>query len=155
MEKTTADLGSFVHMALVVPDAKLAAETWAELFGLPVPEVVVQVEGDYPIEDTVHYLRYRGEPWVTNFKIAKLDTPHFMIELIQPGDFGSFREYYEKHGTGLHHMAFVLGKKRDAMIEKLTKGMGFGLRVEGLHSKGDWTVVDTEDVLGTNLNIKR
>lgn len=46
-----------------------------------------------------------------------------------------------------------MGADRDKVISQL-KEMGFTERTIGVYPGSSWTIVDTEDVLGVNLNIK-
>lgn len=81
--------------------------------------------------------------------------PGFLIELHQVIDGPStFREFVEKHGYGVHHIGFEVGDARDAVIESLS-GLGFDTnRTLGIYPGSSWTIVDTEETLGVNLNIK-
>ena len=79
----------------------------------------------------------------------------FVLELHQPvsGD-STFREFLDRHGNGVHHIGFEAGSDRDAVIEHLA-GIGFDTnRTLGIYPGSSWTIVDTEDALGVNLNIK-
>ena len=42
---------------------------------------------------------------------------------------------------------------RDVVIEELD-GLGYLMRTIGMYPGGSWTIVDSEDSLGVNLNIK-
>ena len=51
-------------------------------------------------------------------------------------------------------MGFEVGDDRDEVIREL-KALGFDTeRTIGIYPGSSWTIVDTEDVLGVNLNIK-
>ena len=77
-----------------------------------------------------------------------------MIELHEPDEHPStFREFLDKHGNGVHHLGFQVGDKRDAIVGELSD-MGYDLRTVGYYPGSSWTIVDTEDDLGVNLNIK-
>ena len=65
----------------------------------------------------------------------------------------TFREFVRKHGYGVHHLGFKVGDRRDAVVEELEQ-RGYEMRTVGIYPDGSWTVADTEDVLGVNLNIK-
>ncbi len=79
----------------------------------------------------------------------------FVLELHQPvGGDSTFSEFLEKHGNGVHHIGFETGNDRDAVISHLSE-IGFDTdRTLGIYPGSSWTIVDTEDVLGVNLNIK-
>jgi 4-hydroxyphenylpyruvate dioxygenase-like putative hemolysin len=64
------------------------------------------------------------------------------------------RKFINKHGNGVHHLGFEVGDARDEVIREL-KEMGFDTeRTIGVYPGSSWTIVDSEDVLGVNLNIK-
>ena len=76
----------------------------------------------------------------------------FIIELHEPtGGDSTFQEFLDKHGQGVHHLGFEVGEKRDAIIKEL-EDAGFQMRTTGTNNT--WTIVDTEEQLGVNLNIK-
>jgi len=79
----------------------------------------------------------------------------FVLELQQPlGGDSTFHEFLKKHGNGVHHIGFEAGKDRDAVIDHLAE-IGFDTdRTLGIYPGSSWTIVDTEDALGVNLNIK-
>ena len=81
--------------------------------------------------------------------------PGFVIELHQLLNGPStFHEFVEKHGYGVHHIGFEVGDKRDSVIASLAEeGFDTG-RTVGFYPGSSWTIVDTEAVLGVNLNIK-
>jgi hypothetical protein len=54
----------------------------------------------------------------------------------------------------VHHIGFEVGEKRDAIIRALPDE-GFDTdRTLGIYPGSSWTIVDSEDTLGVNLNIK-
>ncbi len=56
--------------------------------------------------------------------------------------------------ASVHHLGFEVGDARDEVIREL-KEMGFDTeRTIGVYPGSSWTIVDSEDVLGVNLNIK-
>ena len=78
----------------------------------------------------------------------------FVIELHEPDENPStFREFLDKHGNGVHHIGFEVGDRRDAIVGELAD-MGYDLRTVGIYPGSSWTIVDTEEDLGVNLNIK-
>ena len=78
----------------------------------------------------------------------------FVIELHEPDENPStFREFLDKHGNGVHHIGFEVGDRRDTIVGELAD-MGYDLRTVGIYPGSSWTIVDTEEDLGVNLNIK-
>ena len=140
------DFGGFIQVAIIVEDIEKAAQKWAQLFNVPVPEIRLLPAG----EDKG--LRYRGEPANYALKLAVIQANGWIVELHEPDENPStFREFLNKHGNGVHHLGFCVGEKRDGVIAELEQ-MGYAMRTVG--SNNSWTIVDSEDDLGVNLNIK-
>ncbi|HEY5466178.1 MAG TPA: VOC family protein [Clostridia bacterium] len=138
----------FIQIAIVVKDIQKAAETWAEFFNIPVPEIRVTPAAVNPD------LTYRGKTACYGQKMAVIRAGKFVVELLEPDEQDStFREFLDKHGNGVHHLGFQVGEKRDAMIGELEE-MGYEMRTIGYYPGSSWTIVDSEDDLGVNLNIK-
>ena len=142
------NMDGFIQIAIVVEDIEKAAKTWAELFGIPVPKI----SETHPSHDV--QLTYRGKPAYYGRKMAVIRCNGFVIELLQPDESDStFREFLNKHGSGVHHLGFEVGVRRDAIVGEL-EGMGYAMRTVGYYPGSSWTIVDSEDDLGVNLNIK-
>ena len=141
----------FIQITIVVDDIQKAAKTWAELLNVPVPEIWVNhLEGneEYPYT-------YRGENIPCDLQMCVIPMGNWVLELHQVENTPStFREFQNKHAFGVHHVGFEVGNARDKVIQVL-KEMGFDTeRTIGIYPGSSWTIVDTEDVLGVNLNIK-
>ena len=139
----------FIQINIVVRDIEKAARKWGELLGIPTPEIRVN-----HLEGGENYT-YRGEPVSCDLKVADIPMNGFVIELHEPiGGPSSFQEFLDKHGNGVHHIGFEVGDDRDRVIQELSD-MGFDTeRTFGGYPGSSWTIVDSEDVLGVNLNIK-
>jgi len=138
----------FIQVCMVVEDIEKAAETWSKLFNVPKPEIMKDPARENPD------LTYRGKPAFYGIKMAVIQAGAFVVELIEPDDNPStFREFLDKHGNGVHHLGFEVGERRDAIIAEL-ESSGFDMRTVGYYPGSSWTVVDSEDSLGVNLNIK-
>ena len=144
--KANIDFMGFIQVGIVVRDIEKAAKTWAEFFNVPLPQVQVQEKG------LVAGMLVRGKPADFGRKKVVIKAGGWVVELFQPtGGDSTFQEYLDKHGEGVHHLGFEVGEKRDAVIEELEE-KGCQLRLIGPNNS--WTIVDTEDMLGVNLNIK-
>ena len=144
------NMNGFIQIALVVHDIEKAARTWADLFGVPVPAI----RDDKPSHNP--NLTYRGKEAYYGLKFAVIECRDrgFVIELHEPDEHDStFKEFLDKHGNGVHHIGFEVGERRDAIVGELEE-MGYALRTVGYYPGSSWTIVDTEDDLGVNLNIK-
>jgi len=139
----------FIQINIVVRDIELAARKWAELLGIEVPEIRIN-----HLEGGENYT-YRGEPVSCDLKVCDIPMDGFVIELHEPaGGPSSFQEFLDKHGNGVHHIGFEVGDLRDEVIGDMQKaGYDVG-RTLGIYPGSSWTIVDAEDSLGVNLNIK-
>lgn len=150
--KNPLDLNGFIQIAIIVENIDKARKEWAELLGVPVPEIVDQPKP----QGSIPGLSYRGKEASYGLKLAVIHAPQgFIIELHQMTDDcdSTFREFVRKHGYGVHHLGFKVGDRRDAVVEELEQ-RGYEMRTVGIYPDDSWTVADTEDVLGVNLNIK-
>lgn len=146
--QTPVQKEGFIQICIVVRDIAAAAEKWAALLGIPVP----QIHSSH-LEGNENYT-YRGNTVSCDLKVAAFDMGSFVIELHQPaGGESTFQEYLERHGNGVHHIGFEVGDNRDKIIQELTEA-GYGMRTVGYYPGSSWTIVDSEDALGVNLNIK-
>ena len=136
----------FIQINIVVGDIHKAAKAWAALLDIPVPEVRVnhlEYSEEFPYT-------YRGEPSTCDLLVCDIDMGSWVFD----EKASSFREFYDQHGNGVHHLGFEVGDLRDEVIQEL-QGLGFNTdRTFGAYTGSSWTIVDTEDVLGVNLNIK-
>jgi len=141
----------FIQINIVVDDIQRAAKAWATLLGVPEPEIWtnhLQTNGDNPYT-------YRGQDIPCDLQMCVIEMDGWVLELHQvDGTPSTFREFQDKHGFGVHHLGFEVGDARDDVIRELQE-MGFDTgRTIGIYPGSSWTIVDSEDVLGVNLNIK-
>lgn len=143
------DLKNFIQICIVVENLEEAVAYWSKLFQIKDPQIVVNEPSRS--ED----LTYRGEIAEYGMKMAIIEAGNFLIELVEPDENPStFREFLNKHGSGVHHLGFEVGDKRDAIVNELETKEGFEMRTVGYYPGSSWTVVDSEDKLGVNINIK-
>jgi methylmalonyl-CoA/ethylmalonyl-CoA epimerase len=143
-------LAGMIQIAVVVEDIERALDHWCELLGAERPEV--RVSGPEPDPDQT----YRGEIAAYQLKLAVIECPErgFVLEVQEPDHNPStFREFLTAHGPGVHHIGFAVGDARDAVVGEL-EAMGYAMRTVGFYPGGSWTIVDGEERLGVNLNIK-
>jgi len=142
----------FIQVTIVVSDIRRAAKAWAALLGVDEPEIWVN-----HLESNIEYpYTYRGkDDKPCDLQMCVIDMGSWVLELHEIDDRPStFREFINKHGNGVHHLGFEVGDARDEVIREL-KEMGFDTeRTIGIYPGSSWTIVDSEDVLGVNLNIK-
>ena len=141
----------FIQINIIVDDIQRSAKAWAALLGVPEPEIWVnhlKTNGD-------NIYTYRGQEIPCDLQMCVIDMGSWVLELHQvDGTPSTFREFQDKHGVGVHHLGFEVGDDRDEVIREL-KELGFDTdRTLGIYPGSSWTIVDTEDALGVNLNIK-
>lgn len=150
-EKGIINKDQFIQVALVVDDIQKAAKAWSKLLGIKQPEIWMnhmRSNPGYP------YL-YRGQDVPCDVQMCVIDMGSWALELHQIDNTPStFREFQDKHAFGVHHLGFEVGDDRDKVIQFL-KDMGYDVdRTLGVYPGSSWTIVDAEDELGVNLNIK-
>jgi len=143
------DKSGFIQINIVVADIQKAAAKWAEILGIEKPPIV-----ERHLEGGENYT-YRGKPVSCDLLVCDIDMGNFILELHQPnGGESSFQEFLDKHGNGVHHIGFEVGNRRDAVIADLKEAGLDTDRTLGIYPGSSWTIVDGEDDLGVNLNIK-
>ena len=147
--QTHVNKNGFIQINIVVRDIEAAAAGWAELLGIEKPQII-----ERHLEGGENYT-YRGQPVSCDLKVCDIDMGGFVIELHQPcGGPSSFQEYLDRHGNGVHHIGFEVGDDRDRVVAELSAD-GYDVnRTLGIYPGSSWTIVDSEDRLGVNLNIK-
>lgn len=126
-----------------------AVKQWSSMFNIKEPEIMIIT----PSKSSE--LTYRGEIAEYGMHMAIIEANGFFFELVEPDNNPStFREFLDKHGSGVHHLGFEVGEKRDAIINELETKEGYEMRTIGYYPGSSWTVVDSEDRLGVNINIK-
>jgi methylmalonyl-CoA/ethylmalonyl-CoA epimerase len=131
---------------IVVKDAEKGMKLYGNLFGIDSWTV-------FTIDRKLCQLTYRGKPSQHSFKAAMAMVGPMMIELLEPLEgYGTYREFLERHGEGIHHLGHVIVPDLDTVLEKMEKA-GFPTvetgepagSVKGAHK---WAYVDTTPALG-------
>lgn len=143
IELTKGLLGtnSVAQIAVVVKDIDKACEDFSRLLGISKPNWFLT--GTHSRSQVF----YQGEPSDTQSKLVFIDTPSIQIELMEVNEEPStMKDYLEKRGEGIHHVAFVVDKisKR---LDSLNQN-GYPLLQSGeftSENKGRYTYLNTED----------
>lgn len=142
----------FIQVTIVVNDIRKAAKAWSTLLNIPEPKIWtnhLESNREYPYT-------YRGQNDKScDLQMCVIEMGNWVLELHQiDNNPSTFREFINKHGQGVHHLGFEVGDARDEVIKELNE-MGFDTeRTIGIYPGSSWTIVDSENVLGVNLNIK-
>ncbi len=146
------ELKKFIQIAIIVEDIEVAAREWAQILNVPIPEIRVH----QTVDTTDPNLMYYGKNYKYGLKLASIMAPQgFIIELHQILDDNpsTYNEFIKEHSYGVHHLGFAVGDRRDAMVNELID-RGYQKRVEHIYPSGSWTIIDSEQSLGVNQNIK-
>lgn len=109
--------GAAAQVAVVVHDIERAAAAYAELLGVEAPKII-ETEG--PEKSNV---RYRGRPTDARAKLAFFDLGPISLELIEPiGGPSVWRDHLDRHGEGIHHVAFRVGAMDEALERLAARG---------------------------------
>jgi methylmalonyl-CoA/ethylmalonyl-CoA epimerase len=138
------------QIGLVVPNLEAAVEGYWKLFGI----------GPWHFftygKEVLRRMSYRGRPADYRMRIALAWAGPLRIELIQM-EAGEtvYAEFVRKHGYGLHHLGVLV----DDMEAALRQAEAAGLRVTmdgsgfGLDGDGHYAYLDTEDLVGTTIEL--
>jgi catechol 2,3-dioxygenase-like lactoylglutathione lyase family enzyme len=142
------DLGTDIvtQVAIVTSDIDAKARAWAELLGVPAPEIRETASA------AETQIRYRGQPTPARAKLAFFRLGQVSLELIEPIDRPStWGDQLDQHGDSLHHIAFRI----EGMAEKLAllDDLGIPLVQKGEYKGGRYAYVDGIEKLGATLEL--
>ncbi len=135
-----------VQIGIIVKDVRKASRRYAEVFGLPEPEVV-------PIAaDSFAHTRYHGEASTATGKGAFFHLGPVEMELIEPvGQPSTWDDFLQTHGEGIHHIAVKTGDMGAAKEFLASKGMD--TIQEGGWDGGQYAYIESTGQLGTILEL--
>ena len=141
-------LKKVVQVALVVRDIEASAKLWAEMLGMPVPEISTTRPG-HEVKEI-----YRGKPSEGQVKLTFFNLGQVVIELLQPISEGtSWKEYLDEKGEGVQHLGFQVEDldKTSAALEKA----GYPVLHKGRYDADNGTYVyhETLDDLGVVIEL--
>ena len=136
------------QIGFVVHDVEATARKYAAAFGLPMPNII----------ETPGYDRAKtivaGKPSEATAKLAFFQTGQLVVELIQPDKTPSvWRDHLDKHGEGVHHIAFRVDDTKTTESKLATAGMR--TEQQGLYADGSgmYTYIDSTDQLGMIIEL--
>ncbi|MBO3803582.1 MAG: VOC family protein [Candidatus Brockarchaeota archaeon] len=135
-----------LQIGIVVKDIERSREAWAKLLGVGVPDWV-ETESE-----EVTKMRYRGKPSEGRAKLAFISLENVSIELIEPiGGPSTWSDFLEKHGEGVHHIAFEVDDM-ERSTEELSK-IGIDVEQSGDFTGGSYAYARSEIGLGVILEL--
>lgn len=138
-----------LHIGIVVRDIEKARAHWVKFLGLEETPRISIADGDEknPTE-------YRGHPSTAQAKLVFMTLDNLQIELIEPlGNTPShWREFLEKKGEGVHHIAFAVKGMGEAYLEKYAEA-GYPTAQHGGWATGEYGYMDTTEALGVTVEL--
>ena len=134
------------QVGVIVADIETKAKAWADVLGLPIPEII--------ITDTVDVAQteYEGELTPARAKLAFFHLGQVDLELIEPIDGPStWKDQLDRHGESLHHIAFVVNGMKEKIAYLAAKDMPLVQR--GEYTGGRYAYVDGTSQLGAVLEL--
>jgi catechol 2,3-dioxygenase-like lactoylglutathione lyase family enzyme len=134
------------QIGIVVRDIQTTARAWADILGLPMPEIEVTD----PID--LAHTEYGGQPSPARAKLAFLRMGQVDVELIEPIDEPStWNDHLDAKGEGLHHIAFRIKGMNERLAYLDAKGVA--LLQRGDFTGGRYAYVDATGTLGLILEL--
>ncbi|NLO83270.1 MAG: VOC family protein [Clostridiales bacterium] len=124
------------QIGIVVRDIDAVSQAYADFLGVEKPRWFWTAG-----YDKAHTELY-GKPSDARAKLAFFDMGSLQLELIEPDENPStWREFLDKHGEGVHHIAFVI-KDMDGKIRAMEQN-GMPLIQRGDYDGGRYAYIDT------------
>lgn len=135
-----------VHIAIVVKDIQSVLENYCRLFRMEMPRVkLTGAPEDAKVE-------YRGLPTLTRAKQGFLQFGNLRVEFLEPDEQEStWKEYLDKHGNIVHHIAFNVDNMEAAVSLLAEEEMP--LIQKGAYNGGKYAYIGSEDRLGVMLEL--
>ena len=146
MTDQTLGTTTITQVGLVVRDIEAKARAWAEVLGLPVPEIMITDTYDRAQTE------YKGNPSHARAKLAFFNLGQVDLELIEPvGEPSTWQDQLDEHGDSLHHIAFEIKGMPDKVAYLEAKGLPLVQR--GEYPGGRYAYVNGNVQLGTILEL--
>ena len=146
MTEQTLGTTTITQVGIIVQDIKEKARAWAEVLGLPVPEIIIT--DIYERAKT----EYNGGSSDARAKLAFFHLGQVDLELIEPiGKPSTWQDQLDQHGDSLHHIAFEI----KGMSEKVAylDAKGLNLVQRGEYAGGRYAYIDGNAQLGAILEL--
>ena len=126
------------QVGIIVRDIEAAKQKYAAFLGVEAPPTVDG--GRYEITGTV----VEGQPAPeANCLMAFFDLPNVQLELIQPnGVKSTWQDFLDKHGEGIHHLAFQVKDTSEKIAACEAAGMVCTQRGKYGNGGGEYAYLD-------------
>ena len=143
----TLQNGTLCEIGVVVRNIESAAKLYAEVFGLPVPDIITTD----PQEKA--NTKYRGRSTPARAKLAFLQIGAVALELIEPlGGPSVWKEFLDLHGPGIHHVAFQVEGMENVLGALNSRGIP--TVQSGDFAGGRYAYTDATTCLGAIIELK-
>jgi methylmalonyl-CoA/ethylmalonyl-CoA epimerase len=134
------------QVGIVVRDIEAKARAWADILGLPMPEIILTDAVD------VAHTEYGGRPSTAQAKLAFFHMGQVDIELIEPvGSPSTWQDHLDRHGDSMHHIAVQVAGMKDKTAYLEAKGVPLVQR--GEYTGGRYAYLDGTAQLGLVLEL--
>ncbi len=135
-----------MQIGIVVRSIEESIKAWEKLLSVKASGVA-ETE---PLEKTG--MKYRGKAADGRAKLAFLQLENITIELIEPvGGPSTWSDFLEKHGEGIHHIAFDVDDMES--VKKSLRRMGISIEQEGSFTGGCYAYTDPNSPLGIIIEL--
>jgi len=146
MEQHGLGTTTITQVGLIVRDIEAKARAWADVLGVPVPEIRMTD----PVEQA--QTEYAGASTPARAKLAFFHLGQVDLELIEPiGEPSTWKDQLDQHGDSLHHIAFHVQGMGDRLAYLSAKGIPLVQR--GEYTGGRYAYVDGASQLGAILEL--
>jgi len=146
MEEKGIGTNIICQIGLVVKDIEHTAKIYADVFKMAVPNIIITD----PEEET--HIKFCGKPTNARAKLAFFKMGSISLELIEPiGEPSTWREFLDKYGEGVHHIAFQI-QGMDEVLNYL-EGKDIKTVQRGDYKGGRYAYVDSAPKLGVILEL--
>ena len=134
------------QIGIIVKDVEKAAQLWADMLGVPVPDLIITETLDQTNAE------FMGKPTTARAKIKVFKFDNIDLEFIEPmGEPSTWKEQLDEHGNSIHHLAFrVKGTKEK--VEAFQKN-GIELVQKGDYKGGRYSYLDAISEFGMILEL--
>lgn len=140
------ETNKIIQLCIVVNDVETTARNYAELFGLEMPEIILTD----PLE--LSHNEYRGKLTNARARIAFFQMGDISLEILEPNEVDStWREFLDKNGDGVHHIAFYIKDMKKTMSLFESKGMPVVQKAN--YPDGIVACMDSKEKLGVILEL--
>ncbi|MDR2374271.1 MAG: VOC family protein [Bifidobacteriaceae bacterium] len=142
---TTLGTSRLFHIAINVPNLDQVVENWANLLGVPVPEII-QVPGP----DKVPSYSFGHADPPNSCRLAVIELDNALIELVEPDESW---EASGRGGWGVKHLSFVVPDRRQAQDALAAVGAPPAYHI-GYYPGGTYAFTNATRQLGVEINVK-